>query len=50
MMTPYIKLFEKNQLDCFFLMSSVDLGKPEKLRFYNFIWNIKYRLKLPLTN
>lgn len=34
--TPYIRLFENNQLDCFLITSDRDLGKPEKLRMaYN---------------
>jgi hypothetical protein len=33
LLTPYIKLFEKNQMDAFLIMCSVDLGKPEKLRY-----------------
>jgi hypothetical protein len=32
LLTPYVQLFDQNQLDCFLVASSHDLGKPEKLR------------------
>ena len=32
LLTPYVTIFGKNQLDAFLIMSSVDLGRPEKLR------------------
>ena len=37
LLTPYVNLFDKNQLDAFLIQSSVDFGKPEKLRlvFYS---------------
>ena len=32
LLTPYVNLFDRNQLDCFMVSSSQDLGPPEKLR------------------
>jgi hypothetical protein len=32
LISPYTNLFETNQLDAFLITSSMDLGKPEKLR------------------
>ena len=32
LLTPYVSLFDKNQMDAFLIQSSVDLGKPEKIR------------------
>ncbi len=32
LLSPYVNLFETNQMDAFLIMSSTDLGKPEKLR------------------
>jgi hypothetical protein len=32
LLTPYVQLFDQNQLDCFLITSNQDLGKPEKLR------------------
>ena len=31
--SPYVVLFDVQQLDCFLINSSIDLGKPEKLRY-----------------
>lgn len=39
LLTPYVNLFDKNQLDAFLIQSSVDFGKPEKLRL------VKFKLK-----
>ncbi|CAF0724098.1 unnamed protein product [Brachionus calyciflorus] len=32
LLTPYVNLFDRNQLDCFMVSTSHDLGAPEKLR------------------
>lgn len=32
LISPYNSLFESNQLDAFLITSSIDLGKPEKIR------------------
>lgn len=32
LVTPYVNLFEQNQLDCFMISCSNDLGPPEKIR------------------
>lgn len=35
MLSQHVDLFQPLQLDCFLVRSSLDLGKPEKLRFDN---------------
>ena len=46
LLSPYTNLFDHNQLDAFLIMSSVDLGQPEKIRFNSIFLLLLYSLDL----